>query len=132
MILKVSYKLIALFLTFALLANNINNLVIVTDFVINQDLIAKTLCIQKEEQKGCNGKCQLTKQLVENNTDPNSDTPLPSSNRTQLDVFIIASISAHTTEANFQVSSLQNTIDYRQNEPTSGFYVIDTPPPNLS
>ena len=76
MILKVTYKLTALFLTFALLANNISNVVIVTDFLVNQDFIAKTLCIQKEDQKGCNGKCQLKKELVQNNTDSNSNTPL--------------------------------------------------------
>ena len=44
---------------FILFAHNINTLVIIGDFLANQDIIAKTLCIQKEEQKGCNGKCQL-------------------------------------------------------------------------
>ena len=58
-------KTTALFLAFVLLANNINTIVIITDFIINQDIIAKTLCIQKEEQKGCLGKCQLRKELNE-------------------------------------------------------------------
>ncbi|GGW58926.1 hypothetical protein DFQ11_101980 [Winogradskyella epiphytica] len=132
MIIKVIFKATALFLTFVLLANNINNVVIVTDFVINQDFIAKTLCIQKDDQKGCNGKCQLTKELVQNNSDSNSETPLPSTDRTRLDVFVVYAKANYTIEADFQVSTIQNTIDYRLNTPTSGFYAIDTPPPNLS
>ncbi len=132
MILKVTYKLIALFLTFVLLANNINNVVIVTDFVINQDFISKTLCIQKEEQKGCNGKCQLKKELVQSNTDSNSDAPLPDSNRTRLDVFIVTIKTNHTIEDFSIISIKQKNIDNRLKHPTSGFYTIDTPPPNLS
>ena len=34
------------------------------DFKINQDYIAKVLCVNKDEpQKGCNGKCHLSKQM---------------------------------------------------------------------
>lgn len=130
MILKLIYKATAPFLIFVLLANSISNVVIVTDFIINQDFIAKTLCIQKEDQKGCNGKCQLTKELVQNNSDSNSDTPL-SSSRTQLDVFVVTTI-LHNIEDNIQISTLQNTIDYRLRATRSAFFAIDTPPPNLS
>ncbi|WP_299524513.1 hypothetical protein [Winogradskyella sp.] len=56
-------KITAILLVFVLLANNINTIVIVADFVINQDIIAATLCIQKKEQKSCNGKCYLRKEL---------------------------------------------------------------------
>ena len=63
MIVQLINKTTALFLAFVLLANNINTIVIITDFIINQDIIARTLCIQKKEQKGCLGKCQLRKEL---------------------------------------------------------------------
>ncbi|WP_178987273.1 hypothetical protein [Winogradskyella schleiferi] len=132
MILKVTYKLTALFLTFVLLANNINNVVIVTDFLINQDFIAKTLCIQKEEQKGCNGKCHLTKQLVKNNTASNSDTPMPTTDRTRLDVFVVNAIANHKVEDFYHVRTLQHPLHYRIKAPNSGFYSIPTPPPDLS
>lgn len=132
MILKVIHKATALFLTFILLANNISNVVIVTDFLVNQDFIAKTLCIQKEDQKGCNGKCQLTKQLVQNNTDGNSDAPAPNSDRTRLDVFVMSATENNTAADFSKMSSLKNTIDYRLKQPISKFYDIDTPPPNLS
>jgi len=132
MILKVTYKLNVSFLTFVLLANNINNVVIITDFVINQDFIAKTLCIQKEEQKGCNGKCHLAKQLVQNNTDSNSDTPMPTNDRTRLDVFIVNTIPNHSVKDFSQVSTLQYRLHYRIKAPNSGYYSIPTPPPDLS
>jgi hypothetical protein len=131
MILKVIYKATALFLTFVLLANNINNVVIVTDFVMNQDFIAKTLCIQKEEQKGCNGKCQLRKELVENNIDANSDTPAPNTNETRLDVFVISEISSDTDLSDIKFYSKHDNTDLRLFQPISKFYDIDTPPPNL-
>ncbi|MFC5048892.1 hypothetical protein [Aquimarina hainanensis] len=34
--------------------------------MINQKVIAATLCVQKEAPKGCNGKCQLRKMLRAN------------------------------------------------------------------
>lgn len=132
MILKVIYKATALFLTFVLMTNTINNVVIVTDFVINQDFIAKTLCIQKGNQKGCNGKCQLTKQLTQNNTDSNSDTPMNLVDKTGLDAFVLNSTLEHTVNDFSKISSFQNTFDYRLKQPFSGFYDIETPPPNLS
>ncbi|EDP71837.1 hypothetical protein FBALC1_12087 [Flavobacteriales bacterium ALC-1] len=131
MILKVINKTTALFLTFVLLANNINNLVIVTDFVINQDFIAKTLCIQKEEQKGCNGKCQLQKKLAENNTDANSDAPTPNTNKTRLDVFVISETALNSDFSGINFYSKHNNTDFRLFQPISKFYDIDTPPPNL-
>ena len=59
------HKIVSILLVAILLANNINTLTIVGDFVVNQDFIAKTLCIQKEDQQGCNGKCHLKKQLAQ-------------------------------------------------------------------
>ncbi|WP_418638557.1 hypothetical protein [Winogradskyella sp.] len=132
MILKVIHKATALFLTFVLLANNINNVVIVTDFIVNQDFIAKTLCIQKDDQKGCNGKCHLAKQLVQNNTSSSSDAPLPDTDRTRLDVFVIYETTNQTIENFSQLSRFQNNTHYRIKQPVSGFYSIHTPPPDLS
>jgi hypothetical protein len=132
MTLKVTYKLTALFLTFVLLANNINNVVIVTDFLVNQDFIAKTLCIQKEEQKGCMGKCQLKKELVKNNTNTNQDAPAPTNDRTRLDVFIIYTNPTHNTEDFLSITSSIHTSVYRQKQLSSGYYSILLPPPDLS
>jgi hypothetical protein len=132
MLLKVIHKITALFLTFVLLANNINNVVIVSDFVINQDVIAKTLCIQKEEQKGCMGKCQLKKELVKNNTNTNQDAPVPNNDRTRLDVFVVYTSPIHINKEFLSITTTNHTRDFRQKQLSSGYYSILLPPPDLS
>ncbi|WP_294074191.1 hypothetical protein [Winogradskyella sp.] len=133
MIIKITYKLTALLLTFILLANNINNVIIVTDFVINQDFIAKTLCIQKEEQKGCNGKCQLKKELTESNSKQNSNNTIPEQNRIRLDLFVVNSITNSDNSSENLDKILKSQITFSIEQSTiSKFYDIDTPPPNLS
>ena len=113
-----------------MLTSNINTIVIVTDFIINQDIIAKTLCIQKEEQKGCLGKCQLRKELAENNSSSDSDSPLNTVERIQLDLFLAYDMISLTN--NFQIveSNSINTI-LRTRSTSQGFSEVDTPPPNL-
>ena len=119
-------------LTIALLANNINTIVIVSDFIINQDVIATTLCIQKEEQKGCNGKCQLRQELIDSSTDKRSDDPLYNFERLHLDVFIVTSLEQYPKDHISIKDTRKNQADFRQKFPVSPFYDIDTPPPNLS
>ncbi len=70
--------------------------------------------------------------MVQSNTDSNSDAPLPDSNRTRLDVFIVTIKTNHTIEDFSIISIKQKNIDNRLKHPTSGFYTIDKPPPNLS
>lgn len=63
MISVIANKITTFVLVFILFAHNINILAIIDDFIVNQDFIAKTLCVQKENQQGCNGKCHLMKEL---------------------------------------------------------------------
>ncbi len=50
------------------------NLGIIIDFNINQDYIAKVLCINKDKpEMKCNGKCHLTKELKK--TEEPADNP---------------------------------------------------------
>ncbi|MBU2929741.1 hypothetical protein KO515_15995 [Winogradskyella psychrotolerans] len=47
-----------------LILPSLNKIGVLIDFKINQDFIAKILCINKEKPElTCNGKCYLTKQL---------------------------------------------------------------------
>lgn len=36
-------------------------------YILNNDFIVKNLCVQKDNQQGCNGKCYLKKQIKKNN-----------------------------------------------------------------
>ncbi|GAA4939338.1 hypothetical protein GCM10023314_10030 [Algibacter agarivorans] len=132
MLKAITHKITAFILVFILFAHNINTLVIIGDFIVNQDFIAKTLCIQKEEQKGCNGKCQLRKELSENNSDANnSDNPLQESKRMVLDAFCLSTISnVESTFVSLHILKL-NTI-FKTPKTNNMYLEIDTPPPNFS
>ncbi len=57
----------SIFLLAAFLLNATGNLWIMASFYAQQDLIAKTLCEKRFEKKStCNGSCQLSKRLKEN------------------------------------------------------------------
>jgi len=120
----------AFVLVFILFAHNINTLTIIGDFVINQEFIAKTLCIQKEEQKGCNGKCQLRKELSENNTYSNSEIPLQENRRLVLDAFFISDVSQIDT-SDFECLSRRQELIISTPKTIKMYLEIDTPPPNF-
>ncbi len=132
MLKAITHKITAFILVFILFAHNINTLVIIGDFIVNQDFIAKTLCIQKEEQKGCNGKCQLRKELSENNSDANnSDNPLQESKRMVLDAFCLSTISnVESTFVSLHILKLNTT--FKTPKINNMYLEIDTPPPNFS
>ncbi len=47
-------------------------------FKANQDFIAKTLCINRDQpEKKCNGKCQLTKKIAESKKESPEEAPVP-------------------------------------------------------
>ena len=128
MITRLIHKATALILTLVLMANNINTIFIVTDFVINQDFIAKTLCIQKEEQKGCNGKCQLNKQLKEVNNQSDNQ-PLQIKNRIELSYFILTKKeSSVISEYLFPNFSKKNFTHHQDVIPLELTYKITHPP----
>ena len=131
MIITNKHSLSAIFLAFILFTYNINNVVIVIDFLINQDVIAKTLCVQKEEQKGCNGKCQLVKELNLNSTISNENTPQQSNKITLVECTYIQPIN----EIEFitaGASPLSRTIDSTRYTTIVKYYDIDIPPPVFS
>ena len=131
MIATIAHKITAFVLVFILFSHNINTLIIMGDFLANQAMIAKNFCIQKDDQQGCNGKCQLTKQIKQSTPESNSDLPAQETRRMSLDAFCLIDIQVLETQnesvANVQVNSFGFTqpIILRYQE-------VDTPPPNFS
>ena len=64
-------------LIFLLLTQIFSRWLVVVDFTINREFIAKVLCINKEKPKlKCAGKCQLMKKMAqEENKDSKSSVP---------------------------------------------------------
>lgn len=59
------------------------------DFKINQDYIAKVLCINKEEpSSGCNGKCHLKEQLKKTEDKDDSDAPKNIKQQQEINFFL--------------------------------------------
>ena len=131
MIATIAHKITAFVLVFILFSHNINTLIIMGDFLANQAMIAKNFCIQKDDQQGCNGKCQLTKQIKQSTPESNSDLPAQETRRMSLDAFCLIDIQVLETQnesvANVQVNSFGFTqpIILRYQD-------VDTPPPNFS
>ncbi len=131
MLSTITRKITVYILVLILFAHNINTLVIIGDFIVNQDFIAKTLCIQKEEQKGCNGKCQLRKELSENNSDSNNPDPIQESKRMTLDAFCLSTISK-VENAFISLNTLKQNTTFKTPKINKMYLDIDTPPPNFS
>lgn len=126
---SITHKLTAYILVVIVLAHNINTLIIVGDFLANQEFIAKTLCIQKDDQQGCNGKCHLKTQLAKNESGTNGEAPIPYSKRTRLDVFFVSSINSIPMQTEmFRLGKTE--IFYSMPIPNEALLLVDTPPPN--
>lgn len=132
MIKTFAHIITAYVLAIILLAHNINTLVIVSDFVMNQDFIAKTLCIQKDDQQGCNGKCHLKSELSKNETGTDGKSPLQNTVKRQtLDVFFVSEINTISEEFSatqdkvFKLYAYIPTFDNRS-------LSVETPPPDFS
>ncbi len=131
MIKALANKIIAAFLVIMLFAHNINTLTVIGDFIINQSFIAKTLCVQKENQQGCNGKCQLTKQLAENNPDPTNQLPSQENKRIGLDIYCFFTSDPPNVHSNKfilpRVYLFHNSLKI-----VKILLEVETPPPMLS
>lgn len=128
MIKTFTHKIIASILVIMLFAHNINTLIIVGAFIVNQDLIAKTLCVQKEAQKGCNGKCQLKKQLTKNNTTTNGNQPFQENEKTTLDIYCLFSSRIPNILSN-TFTLPQINLSYRSIKIVKTTIEVETPPP---
>jgi len=63
---------ISILLVSSFLFQNISKLIIVVNFQINREFIAKNLCVNRDKPKSCcAGKCELKKQLDEDDKKQN-------------------------------------------------------------
>ncbi len=131
MIATIAHKITASVLVFILFAHNINTLVIIGDFMVNQAIIAKNLCVQKDNQQGCNGKCQLTKQIKQSTPDSNTDLPAQETRRMSLDAFCL--FETELTEAQNEIIARVQNLPFEYTQRIILRYQdIETPPPNFS
>ncbi|CAH8281313.1 hypothetical protein EV196_101394 [Mariniflexile fucanivorans] len=131
MISAITHKITAFVLVFILFAHNINTLAIIGDFVVNQDFIAKNLCVQKENQQGCNGKCHLMKELNDSEPDSKTTIPVKETRRFSLDAFCSYDIKNLESKNIFNKAYYFSFNSYASNL-IAIYFDIDTPPPIIS
>jgi hypothetical protein len=72
-------KTISVFFVFVFCYSGMRPTFPLFNYVINYDYIAEVLCINKEKEiLQCNGTCQLTKEILENEPTGTSEYPQPS------------------------------------------------------
>ena len=72
---KKSYRLLSAFLALIIISSTFYQAYVSVYFIAYQDYIIKELCVQKDNQQGCNGKCYLMKQLTNEVSENNTTTP---------------------------------------------------------
>ena len=128
MISAIANKITVFILIFILFAHNINTLTIIGDFIMNQDFIASTLCIQKDNQQGCNGKCYLMKELEKHDPESNTTIPIQETKRFALDAFCLYKINS-TENLNVVIKEYKIGFNSYSQNPLQTYFDIDTPPP---
>ncbi len=119
----------AIVLSLILCLHAISNIVTVVHFVVNQEQIAKTLCIQKEAQNGCNGKCQLKKKL---NISSAAEQEIPLQ-QISIETLRCAYIQPNNDVVVPKQQYLQNfIIDHSAYHVINVHYELDIPPPITS
>lgn len=89
-------KLVSILLIAAFSASTVTRVFTIVDFKINQDYIAKVLCINKDKPTStCNGKCHLSKQLKKQANE--EDKQLPQNSKEKVETLFSESISINIT-----------------------------------
>ncbi|EAY26897.1 hypothetical protein M23134_04847 [Microscilla marina ATCC 23134] len=101
-----------------LLLPNLQRVWILIDFKVNQDFIAKVLCINKEKPKlACHGSCHLSKKLQEQKKQEKKQVP-----QSQKDTHNILFFSKALTKVNCAYLDLGQLVGYYP-----GFRSFDLP-----
>ncbi|MEP2280316.1 hypothetical protein [Maribacter sp.] len=78
-------KIFSIVMITVMIYPSINKIGVLINFKINQNFIAKVLCINKEKPKStCNGKCYLTKQLKK--AEKQDQKQIPNSKKDRIEI----------------------------------------------
>lgn len=103
-------KTLAIFLVLIMTLPSALKFAILVDFKINQDFIAKVLCINKEEPElQCNGKCHLKKQL-DKVEPPVEDKNLPAQKTQRLELTFFITKEGYLLEKKVNIHNIKTVI----------------------
>ena len=100
-------------------------------YFANQDYIIKELCVQKDNQQGCNGKCYLMKKMDDTTITQNLESPKNIEKNTEtLLNFDLPKETLSSLKTILILQNLRISNAYTYSIKTS-FQKIETPPPQL-
>ncbi|NVK52002.1 MAG: hypothetical protein HWD85_03630 [Flavobacteriaceae bacterium] len=128
---KIKYSFISYFLALIILSASFYQAYVSVYFIAYQDYIIKELCVQKDNQQGCEGKCYLMKKL--NNVITENNTTIPSQNENEFRGNFIFFLSKNSS-LNFKMNSdfISNIYQYSFRIKQSLYIDKETPPPKFS
>lgn len=92
-------KAISIVFVFLLVFSNLSRIWILIDFKVNQDFIAKVLCINKDKPElQCNGKCHLASQIKDQEEKENQGTSSETNIKTEVIYFSMYSAELPSQE----------------------------------
>jgi len=123
-------KIFSILIIFSIILPYVTKVGILIDFKINQDFIAKVLCINQDKPMlACNGKCYLAKQLKK--TESNDKKNAPNSKREKVETLYLWPKSITDIYRIPKKNSTLN-ITFHKNKLHSFTYLIDIyRPPKL-
>ena len=124
-------KAISIVLVFLLIFSNLSRIWILIDYTVNQDFIAKVLCINKNKPElQCNGKCHLANQIKQQEEKENQGTA--SESKTKTEIIFIQNLSVEVPNSTI-VSVTSNTLNpYKTRFNGSDYLERLLRPPQLS
>lgn len=116
-----------LLLAFIIFFSSMSRGVVVADYLLNKDYIAKVLCVNREKpEMKCNGKCHLAKQLKKQDAAEGQTEKSGKTVRTLDEV----NLTCENVSAGFSIISVFNILNFNSDtgQPGSLPLAIDHPP----
>ena len=122
-------QIVPILFVFLIILQPINTVKIYVSFKINQDQIAKTLCVKKEiKNNGCNGKCHLMKELKKAEDKEEKRFPRPQKEKLELLYCQIYTNTNHQSSPDITISRVKPPVRYEVSVSSKHLGEIFKPP----
>ncbi len=127
---NIQYRSLSSFLALIILYSSFYQVCISVYFIAYQDYIVKELCVQKDDQQGCNGKCYLMKKFTNKVSENNATTPPQNNKEFKGSLIFILSKKSTLNFSYFSDLESEKT-EYHLQLKQSIYLEKETPPPKI-
>lgn len=127
---RIQYQFLSAFLALIILCSSFYQAYVSVYFIAYQDYIVKELCVQKDNQQGCNGKCYLMKNLNNEVTENNTTIPVNNENEFRGNFIFYYTKNSSPLFNYLKHNNSNNTVYFNPLKQTV-FIDKETPPPKF-